>query len=109
MNRLKHTQSGLSEVRWPNLGKCVGQNGVMYHLGNIEKDHFNEDVIMMNKTIDKSIINFLPYSDRVSLIQFQITIGKMNILQVCGPTFNKSEFYKVPKKKVVHLESTSRQ
>lgn len=58
MSRLKLNILGLSEIRWPNSGKCITENGVIYYSGNTETQHYNGVGIMLDKAASKAVINY---------------------------------------------------
>lgn len=91
MKRLNINILGLSEVRWPGSGSCAAEGGTFYYSGNDDRDHYNGVGIILDKLTSMSVINFVPYSDRIMMIQLQTKIGRMNLIQVYAPTADKND------------------
>ena len=83
MNRLKINILGISEIRWPGNGKVTTDNGTLYLSGSDDQQNHPYGVgILVNSNTNKSIINFVPLSEKVMMMQLQTTKVRMNILQV---------------------------
>lgn len=90
MERLKVDILGISEMRWTGKGECNTHNGKMYYSGN-ENEHQYGVAILVKKEIQKSVINFVPLTDRVMMIQIAAHPININIIQVYAPTAEKDE------------------
>lgn len=99
MERLDLNILGISEMRWPHAGTTKVNNKTVYYSGNNNKNHWNGVGIIVNETIQKSVINFIPYTDRMLLLQLQGHPITVNVIQTYAPTADKPEaeietFYK---------------
>ena len=89
MERMAIDILGVCEVRWPNSGKSLSGNYAFYYS---EGDKHQHGVgIIVNKRIESCITGFIPYSERVMLLQISTSLGRMNILQVYAPTAEKND------------------
>lgn len=86
MERLKLDILGLSEVRWLGTGQCSTDNTVMYYSGNNDRYHYNGVGIIVTKESNKSVPNFVPYSDRILFLQLRSIQINLNIIQLHAPT-----------------------
>ena len=91
MTRLKIGILGVSEMWWPLSGKRNINNHVVYYSGNEDKNHRNEVGIIITKNIEGSVINFVPFSDRLMLLQLKSNPININLIQAYAPTADKSE------------------
>ena len=91
MTRLKIGILGVSEMWWPLSGKRNINNHVVYYSGNEDKNHRNGVGIIITKNIEGSVINFVPFSDRLMLLQLKGNPININLIQAYAPTADKSE------------------
>lgn len=91
MQRLKIDILGISDVQWPGSGKISSRHGVMYYSGNSEPAHRYGVAIIVKEKICNSVVNFVPFSDRIIMLQFQTNEGKINVIQVYAPTADREE------------------
>ena len=91
MNRLSITALGISEMRWTGSGQCTVGNHVVYYSGNDGDEHQHGVGIIMSKSMSKYVVNFVPLSERIVMIQMNTTPVKLNIIQVYAPTADKPE------------------
>lgn len=109
MRRLKIDILGMSEVRWPGSGKQTTNSGVIYYSGGTDAFHRYGTAILVSKDIDKSVIEFIPFNDRVTLLKLQTTHRNLNIIQIYAPTNDKSDaevedFYSVLDEAMKHTK-----
>ncbi|XP_030765278.1 craniofacial development protein 2-like [Sitophilus oryzae] len=91
MRRMQIDILGMSEVRWPGSGKQATNNGVIYYSGGTDTFHQYGTAILVSKDIDRSVMEFIPFNDRVMLLKLQTTHRTLNIIQVYAPTNDKSD------------------
>lgn len=91
MQRLKMDILGVSEVRWPNDGRIQSNSCAVYYSGNDQPQHSNGVAIIVSQKIDKSVIAFIPHSDRAMLIKLKSHPVNINIIQVYAPTADKPD------------------
>ena len=91
MNRLQIEILGLSEVRWPGTGKIKTKHGVLYYSGNNDPNHYNGVATLVSSSIEKSVIDFFPISDRLMVLKINTSRRVMNIVQVYAPTNDKDD------------------
>lgn len=82
MNRLQIEILGLSEVRWPGAGKIKTKHGVLYYSGNNDPNHYNGVVTLISSSIDKSVIDFFPTSDRLMVLKINTSRRVINICSI---------------------------
>lgn len=85
MKRLKISILGISEMRWPNYGKCSIDGHHIYYSGEDSSNHWNGVGFIIDHKIEKALINFIPVSDRVALLQINTKPVQMNLIQVYAP------------------------
>ena len=66
MEKLEIGIMGISEVRWPKSGKCIVNKSTIYYSGNDLPDHPNGVGFIVSPTIQHAVINFIPYTDRLT-------------------------------------------
>lgn len=91
MERLNIDILGISEVRWPDSGKCIREDVVMFYSGSNAKGHPNGVAVVIKKELAKKVTNFVPLSDRCILLQIKGNPININIVQVYAPTADKSD------------------
>lgn len=91
MDRLGICILGVSEMRWPDSGKMKIGSKTVYYSGNDHKTHWNGVGLILTQNIEKSVINFVPHSDRMLLVQLKGSPIVVNLIQVYAPTADKSE------------------
>ncbi|XP_048483641.1 craniofacial development protein 2-like [Plutella xylostella] len=91
MTRLNIDILGISEARWKGSGIEESEEYVTYYSGNTHKDHRQGVAVMVKRHHKASIINFLPISDRVMLLQIRSQPVNINIVQVYAQTADKSD------------------
>ncbi|KAI5718027.1 hypothetical protein M8J77_015079 [Diaphorina citri] len=91
MKRLKLSILGISEMRWSGTGKCEINDHVIYYSGNDDPRHQNGVAIILDKVTSRSVKNFVPFSDRIILIQIETKPVMTNIIQLYAPTCNAEE------------------
>lgn len=91
MERLKIDILGVSEMRWPNVGKCQVNGYYVYYSGNDDPQHLNGVGVIVHPDANKAVTKFAPVSDRVIFLQFNAQPIPLNIIQVYAPTCNASD------------------
>lgn len=82
---------GLSEIRWPDSGKCTKEKATLYYSGNNLPHHYNGVGFLVSKKTNKAVKNFVAYSDRTALLQVRAAPVDLNIIQIYAPTLDKPE------------------
>lgn len=91
MQRLKIKILGLSEVRWPGTGRHRTQNGVLYFSGGDDPKHQYGVGVLISSELERSVIDFITFGDRVILLKLLTSHRTMNIIQAYAPTCDKSD------------------
>ncbi|XP_030756972.1 craniofacial development protein 2-like [Sitophilus oryzae] len=91
MRRMGIEVLGLSEVRWPNAGECNSDNVVLYYSGCQNGEHQHGVGIMIKKELKQYVANFVPYNERMMLIQLRTKPINTNLIQVYAPTADSDE------------------
>lgn len=91
MQRLEISILGISDTRWKGSGQQPTTNGTIYYSGSEDSQHRYGVAIAVSHEINKSIINFIPVSNRNMLLQLQAHHCKVNIVQTYAPTADKSD------------------
>lgn len=80
-------------------GKYTSDDGyTIYYSGDDEKDHRYGVALVVNRVINESVINFIPISDRIMMLQLQAKPVNVNLIQCYTSTADKDvdvleEFY----------------
>lgn len=82
---------GVCETRWIGNGQFTSNGYTVYFSENQDRDHRNGVAIVMKESISKSVIQFLPISDRVIMTKIQASPININFIQVYVPTADKDE------------------
>lgn len=91
MRRMKVNIMGISEMRWPGVGSVDVDEHRVYYAGTQDGKFLNGVGIVVTKEIAQSVINFVPFSERVLLIQINARPVNLNIIQIYAPTADKDE------------------
>lgn len=91
MDRLKIDILGISEMRWPNSGKCEIRDHTVHYSGIKDGKHQHGVGVIVNKKISKFVKNFVPISERVLLLQIDCAPMSVNVVQVYAPTADSSD------------------
>lgn len=91
MERLEVDILGLSEVRWPDAGQHSQEKFIMYYSGCNNGEHKNGVGIMIKKEMRQYVTNFVPYNDRMMLIQLNAHPLNINLIQIYAPTSNSTD------------------
>jgi len=86
MNRLELDILGVAETWWPGVGECNVDGGVFFYSGNEDPKHRKGVGIIITKELLKSVVDFVPYSDRTTLLKLRARPSDLNIIQVYAPT-----------------------
>lgn len=68
IERYKLDIIGLSEIRWPDSGRCVKEKATLYYSGNNLLNHYNGIGFIVSRKANKSVKNFIANSDRTALL-----------------------------------------
>lgn len=100
----------MSEVHWAEAWSRIVNDHTEYDSGNNDIYHMNGVGFIVCKTIQKYILNFIPFSDRMMLLQIRENPANINNLKVYAWTTDRleneietfydqlKELYKFPKK-----------
>ncbi|KAI5708046.1 hypothetical protein M8J77_015361 [Diaphorina citri] len=91
MRRMKIDILGISEMRWPSEGSIEVDEHRVFYSGAQDNKYMNGVGIIVSKTIANSVTNFIPFSERLILIQISATPVNLNIIQVYAPTADKPD------------------
>nr|ADF18552.1 endonuclease-reverse transcriptase [Bombyx mori] len=81
---------GISDTKWPDQGtNFVSDDYVLYYSGGDQRLERYGVGILLTKEISKSVINFVPLSNRAMLITLEAKPFNINIVQVYAPTGDK--------------------
>lgn len=69
MEKLEIGIMGISEVRWPKSRKCIVNKSTIYYSRNDLTDHPNGVGFIVSPTVQHAVINFIPYTDRLTLLR----------------------------------------
>ena len=89
MKRMKIDILGLSEVRWPGVGKVESDGVTFVYSGGIRAE--KGVGVMMTKRLSCAMKGFWAISDRVILMSFKGKPIDMNVIQVYAPTADADE------------------
>lgn len=91
MYRMNINILGLSEVRWTGSGQHRTDRGTIYFSEGTDNNLRYGVAIHLTTETAKSVIDFIPLSDRAMIIKLQTTHRVMNIIQVYAPTGDKQD------------------
>lgn len=83
MNRLNIDAPGLAEIRWPGTGICQQEKSSWYYTGAVNEHLKNGVEIVIKKEMQQSLLNFIPYNDRMMLLQIETHPIKNFLTQIC--------------------------
>ncbi|XP_030747690.1 craniofacial development protein 2-like [Sitophilus oryzae] len=78
--------TGVCETRWSDATTFHSEDYAVYTSGTRDRSHKNGVAIIISKSLGNSVRNFVPFSDRVMLLQLAIKPVNINIVQVYAPT-----------------------
>lgn len=91
MSRMQIDILGISEMRWPGVGKQRTNGATVYYSGNNEPHHRNGVAVIVKTELDSYVKNVIPISDRIIVIQLAGKPLSINIIQIYAPTADKNE------------------
>ena len=93
MERMRVSILGVSEVRWPNSGVTRSKDKVFYYSGtdDADRNHRHGVGILIEGSLQKSVKDFVPISERVALLRLCGGPIDINIIQVYAPTSEKPD------------------
>lgn len=62
---------GISDVQYAYTGKLTTKNGMIYYAGNSYPVQRYGVAILLDKEINKPLINFTPFSERIVMVQLK--------------------------------------
>lgn len=86
MKRLDIPILGVSEMRWPNSGKCNIEEHTVYYSGEDSNYHINGVAFIVSKHVEKCVKSVCYVSDRVIMLQLNSRPVDINLIQVYAPT-----------------------
>lgn len=86
MKRLDIQILGVSEMRWPNSGKCNIEDHTVYYSGEDSNLHANGVAFIVSKQVEKCVESVCCASDRVIMLQLNSKSININLIQVYAPT-----------------------
>ncbi|XP_011174808.3 craniofacial development protein 2 [Solenopsis invicta] len=86
MKRLDIDILGVAETWWPGAGVCNTGGGAFYYSGNQDRNHRKRVGIIVSESFKNCIIDFIPYSDRITLMRVNARPTNLNIIQIYAPT-----------------------
>jgi len=92
MERLNINVLGLSETKWPGTKTFESNNHIIFCSGGEDnKPQTYGTAIIIPKYLKNSVLNFIPFSERMAMIQLAGDKVNFNIIQVYAPTASKSD------------------
>ncbi|KAL1447433.1 hypothetical protein WDU94_013960 [Cyamophila willieti] len=91
MKRLNIDILGMSEVRWSGTGMKKNADSYIYYSGGSDVNNYYGVAILVKPNIQKSVIDFIPISDRVMMLKLNTNFRTLNLIQVYAPTRDKSD------------------
>ena len=87
MTNYKLDVMGLSEIQWKDSGEIITQNrnSLIFSGVGEDKEHRNGVGILMNKEAQKSLMEWLPISERIMVACFKTKICNLTIIQCYCP------------------------
>ena len=86
MTRLNIPILGISEMRWPGTGLQRLETHTVFWPGEAANYHRNGVAFIVSNDLQKSVVGFLPVSDRVALLQIKASPCSITFIQVYAPT-----------------------
>lgn len=71
MKRLGLDILGVAETWWPGAGRCDIEDAAFLYSGNEDQNHRKDVGFVIAKPLLKSIVEFVPYSDRAALLKLR--------------------------------------
>ena len=68
MDRLNIDILGIGDVQWPDAGKIIIDNKIVYYSGSQDGLHRYGVGIIVSRNISQSVTSFSPYSNRILMI-----------------------------------------
>ena len=91
MKRLHMDILGISEMRWTQSGKFSIEDYTVYCSGDSSQNHRCGVAFIVSKEVNRAVINFVPLSSRIALLQFKGNPVNYNFIQVYAPTADSDE------------------
>ncbi|CAH2109105.1 unnamed protein product [Euphydryas editha] len=91
MQRLNIDVLGISDSRLKGTDVKESDDTITYYSGSDDEQHMYGVAVIIKKHLKNSVLNFVPASDRVMLLQLKAKPANINIIQVYAPTGAKSQ------------------
>lgn len=91
MKRLGLDILGVAETWWPGAGRCDIEDAAFLYSGNEDQNHRKGVGFVIAKPLLKSIVEFVPYSDRAALLKLRAKPTDLNVVQVYAPTMDATD------------------
>lgn len=91
MTRLKIPILGVCETKWPGSNILRSNGYIIYHSGKAEGPRSNGVAIIVKEEIRNCVQNFVPFNDRIMMIQLKSKLNIINLIQVYAPTADKPD------------------
>lgn len=72
-------------------GRCDLENAAFHYSGNDDQNYRKGVRVVVTKRLLRSVIEFVPYSDRTALLKLRAKPTELNIIQVCAPTASANQ------------------
>ena len=89
INRMRISCLGLCEVRWTGNGQFEKDDKTIIYSGRC--GHNNGVALIMDKTFAKSILSYLPKSDRLLFVKLKASPFNINLIVAYAPTAEADE------------------
>lgn len=73
------------------MGTYRTRHGVLYYSGGDDAKHKDGVVIMISAEMEKSVVDCIPFGERVIFLKLSTTHRVTNVIQVHAPTSDKSD------------------
>lgn len=83
--------SGEDQILY-NSGKCIVDNKPIFYTGCGEDDADHMHGVAILVEVYNSVTNFLPISERVTMLQLSTSNSKLILIQIYTPTTNEEDY-----------------
>ncbi|CAG9828488.1 unnamed protein product, partial [Diabrotica balteata] len=91
MERMTIDIMGISEMRWPGTGSIDKKDHRIFYSGSLDGKLEHGVGVIITRKISRCILNFVPVSNRVILLQIRANPVNVNIIQIYAPTADKDD------------------
>lgn len=82
---------GISEMRWPQSGRCNVEDHVVYYSGADDAQHRRGVGFVLTGEMDAAVVGFIPLTDRMAMLEIQADPVNISLIQVYAPTGESEE------------------